>query len=243
MSDADNYKMGSQEGLQFSFLADHTSFMYNQPKQQNPSDTMSFFYNTPSPSPAFDPSCSSSEPPLFAVNKNLGENPNSSEAAAVEEADSCPKHCKAGDLKPKKVKEKKAREARFAFVTKSEVDNLEDGYRWRKYGQKAVKNSPFPRSYYKCTSQKCSVKKLIERSYEDSTMVITTYLGRHNHHSPATLRGRAAVLPPPLQPQFGFHNFPENYFTSIHPNFPQLEINPQFLADQFNMDSSFLQHP
>lgn len=25
------------------------------------------------------------------------------------------------------------------------MDNLEDGYRWRKYGQKAVKNSHFPR--------------------------------------------------------------------------------------------------
>lgn len=30
-------------------------------------------------------------------------------------------------------------------MTKSEIDHLEDGYRWRKYGQKAVKNSPFPR--------------------------------------------------------------------------------------------------
>jgi len=46
--------------------------------------------------------------------------------------------------KPKK-KEKKPREPRFAFLTKSEIDNLEDGYRWRKYGQKAVKNSPYPR--------------------------------------------------------------------------------------------------
>lgn len=45
----------------------------------------------------------------------------------------------------KKKKEKREKEARFAFMTKSEVDHLEDGYRWRKYGQKAVKNSPFPR--------------------------------------------------------------------------------------------------
>ena len=30
-------------------------------------------------------------------------------------------------------------------MTKSEVDHLEDGYRWRKYGQKAVKNSAYPR--------------------------------------------------------------------------------------------------
>ncbi|AES95817.2 WRKY family transcription factor [Medicago truncatula] len=40
-----------------------------------------------------------------------------------------------------KTKEKE-REPRFAFMTKSEVDHLDDGYRWRKYGQKAVKNSP-----------------------------------------------------------------------------------------------------
>lgn len=47
--------------------------------------------------------------------------------------------------KAKEKEEKKQRQARFAFMTKSEVDNLEDGYRWRKYGQKAVKNSSFPR--------------------------------------------------------------------------------------------------
>lgn len=39
----------------------------------------------------------------------------------------------------------KQRVARVAFMTKSEVDHLDDGYRWRKYGQKAVKNSHFPR--------------------------------------------------------------------------------------------------
>ncbi|XP_042409887.1 WRKY transcription factor 71-like [Zingiber officinale] len=87
----------------------------------------------------------------------------------------------------KKLGEKKEREPRFAFVTKSEVDNLEDGYRWRKYGQKAVKNSPYPRSYYRCTAQKCNVKKRVERSHQDPTTVITTYEGKHNHHSPANL--------------------------------------------------------
>lgn len=48
-------------------------------------------------------------------------------------------------LKPKKKSTKREREPRFAFMTRSEVDHLDDGYRWRKYGQKAVKNSPFPR--------------------------------------------------------------------------------------------------
>jgi hypothetical protein len=50
--------------------------------------------------------------------------------------------------KSKKKAEKRQRQPRVAFLTKSEVDHLEDGYRWRKYGQKAVKNSPYPRSVH-----------------------------------------------------------------------------------------------
>ncbi|CAN6446465.1 unnamed protein product [Victoria cruziana] len=95
--------------------------------------------------------------------------------------------------KPRKKGEKKQREPRFAFMTKSEVDHLEDGYRWRKYGQKAVKNSPYPRSYYRCTSQKCLVKKRVERSYQDPTVVITTYEGQHTHPSPASMRASGGV--------------------------------------------------
>ncbi|KAK7363269.1 hypothetical protein VNO77_05405 [Canavalia gladiata] len=102
--------------------------------------------------------------------------------------------------KDKKKGEKKQKEPRFAFMTKSEVDHLEDGYRWRKYGQKAVKNSPYPRSYYRCTTQKCTVKKRVERSFQDPTTVITTYEGQHNHPVPTSLRGNAAagMFTPPL---------------------------------------------
>lgn len=45
----------------------------------------------------------------------------------------------------KKKGEKKVRKPKFAFQTRSQVDILDDGYRWRKYGQKAVKNNNFPR--------------------------------------------------------------------------------------------------
>lgn len=40
---------------------------------------------------------------------------------------------------------KTTRVPRFAFQTRSVDDILDDGYRWRKYGQKAVKNSTYPR--------------------------------------------------------------------------------------------------
>ena len=37
------------------------------------------------------------------------------------------------------------REPRVVVQTKSEIDILDDGYRWRKYGQKVVKGNPNPR--------------------------------------------------------------------------------------------------
>lgn len=92
--------------------------------------------------------------------------------------------------------QKRARQARFAFMTKSEIDHLEDGYRWRKYGQKAVKNSPFPRSYYRCTNSKCTVKKRVERSSDDPSVVITTYEGQHCHHTASFQRGFGAGATP-----------------------------------------------
>ncbi|CAI8590260.1 unnamed protein product [Vicia faba] len=100
-------------------------------------------------------------------------------------------------LKAKKKNQKKEREPRFAFMTKSEVDNLDDGYRWRKYGQKAVKNSPYPRSYYRCTTAACGVKKRVERSSDDSSIVVTTYEGQHTHPSPATSRPNLSFVNEP----------------------------------------------
>ncbi|MBA0584018.1 hypothetical protein Gorai_014852, partial [Gossypium raimondii] len=68
---------------------------------------------------------------------------------------------------------KKTTRPRFAFQTRSADDILDDGYRWRKYGQKAVKNSNYPRfvrlssksllSYYRCTHHTCNVKKQVQR--------------------------------------------------------------------------------
>lgn len=51
-----------------------------------------------------------------------------------------------GAMRMKKVKaRRKVREPRFCFKTMSEVDVLDDGYKWRKYGQKVVKNTQHPR--------------------------------------------------------------------------------------------------
>ncbi|XP_009384317.2 probable WRKY transcription factor 26 isoform X2 [Musa acuminata AAA Group] len=77
------------------------------------------------------------------------------------------------------------REPRVVVQTTSDIDILDDGYRWRKYGQKVVKGNPNPRSYYKCTTVGCSVRKHVERACHDLRAVITTYEGKHNHDVPA----------------------------------------------------------
>ncbi|KAJ4966199.1 hypothetical protein NE237_018048 [Protea cynaroides] len=93
-------------------------------------------------------------------------------------------------MKMKKVKaRRKVREPRFCFKTLSDVDVLDDGYKWRKYGQKVVKNTLHPRSYYRCTQDNCRVKKRVERLAEDPRMVITTYEGRHVHSPSHDMEG------------------------------------------------------
>ncbi|PSR86214.1 WRKY transcription factor [Actinidia chinensis var. chinensis] len=77
------------------------------------------------------------------------------------------------------------REPRVVVQTTSDIDILDDGYRWRKYGQKVVKGNPNPRSYYKCTNPGCPVRKHVERASHDLRAVITTYEGKHNHDVPA----------------------------------------------------------
>lgn len=66
----------------------------------------------------------------------------------------------------------------------AEPEILGDGFRWRKYGQKVVKGNSHPRSYYRCTSLKCSVRKYVERAMDDPKSFITTYEGKHNHEMP-----------------------------------------------------------
>lgn len=60
---------------------------------------------------------------------------------------------------------------------------LDDGYNWRKYGQKNVKGNEFVRSYYRCTHPNCQVKKQLERS-NDGQITDTVYFGQHSHPKP-----------------------------------------------------------
>ncbi|KAJ1265490.1 hypothetical protein BS78_08G079900 [Paspalum vaginatum] len=124
-------------------------------------------------------------------------------------------------------------EPKIIVQTTSEVDLLDDGYRWRKYGQKVVKGNPHPRSYYKCTFAGCNVRKHIERASSDPKAVITTYEGKHNHEPPV---GRGSNQNAGMSQQRGQNNISGNQASFSRPDFSNTSQMPigilQFKSEQ-----------
>ncbi|CAH8337105.1 unnamed protein product [Eruca vesicaria subsp. sativa] len=97
-------------------------------------------------------------------------------AGKCESASSGRCHCS------KKRKIKQRRVIRVPAISAKMSDVPPDDYSWRKYGQKPIKGSPHPRGYYKCSSVRgCPARKHVERTADDSSMLIVTYEGDHNH--------------------------------------------------------------
>ncbi|KAL5581342.1 hypothetical protein UlMin_013784 [Ulmus minor] len=58
----------------------------------------------------------------------------------------------------------------------------DDGYCWRKYGQKDILGAKHPRGYYRCTHRNargCLATKQVQKSDEDPSLLEVTYRGRH----------------------------------------------------------------
>ncbi|XP_075634032.1 WRKY transcription factor SUSIBA2-like [Castanea sativa] len=140
------------------------------------------------------------------------------------------------------------REPRVVVQIESDVDILDDGYRWRKYGQKVVKGNPNPRSYYKCTSAGCSVRKHVERAAHNLKCVITTYEGKHNHEVPAARNsgqinsngGNATPAAANAQPALTLPRHPNvlKSETQVQDLAPHFDRKPEFNNDY--LSSSFL---
>ncbi|CAL0317828.1 unnamed protein product [Lupinus luteus] len=65
----------------------------------------------------------------------------------------------------------------------------EDGFTWRKYGQKEILGSKYPRGYYRCTHQKlygCQAKKQVQKLDHNSNIFEVTYRGEHTCHMSST---------------------------------------------------------
>lgn len=72
------------------------------------------------------------------------------------------------------------------------AEGVSDQWAWRKYGQKPIKGSPYPRSYYRCSSAKgCLARKQVERSHLDPAVFIITYTAEHTHPQPTRKNSQA----------------------------------------------------
>ncbi|NP_001150829.2 Probable WRKY transcription factor 41 [Zea mays] len=94
---------------------------------------------------------------------------------------------------------------------------VDDGYSWRKYGQKDILGAKHPRAYYRCThrnSQNCPATKQVQRTDDHPALFDVVYHGehtcrpaaaaagggskraaqQHNPHAQAALQGLAARL-------------------------------------------------
>ncbi|KAK6943276.1 WRKY domain [Dillenia turbinata] len=68
------------------------------------------------------------------------------------------------------------------MYTKITRNLMDDGYAWRKYGQKVILNAKHPRNYYRCThkiDQGCQATKQVQRTDDEPPMFRTTYCGYH----------------------------------------------------------------
>lgn len=84
---------------------------------------------------------------------------------------------------PRSRKRKSQQKKSVCHVTAENLSS--DPWAWRKYGQKPIKGSPFPRNYYRCSSSKgCSARKQVERSNADPNIFVITYTGDHTHPRP-----------------------------------------------------------
>jgi len=111
----------------------------------------------------------------------------------------------------------------------------DDGYNWRKYGQKQVKGSENPRSYYKCTYPNCPTKKKVERSL-DGQITEIVYKGSHNHPKLQSSRRSSSQL---VQPSGGASSeISDQSIAPIESSMMQEDSSISLGEDEFDQSSS-----
>ncbi|KAJ0909540.1 putative transcription factor WRKY family [Helianthus annuus] len=119
----------------------------------------------------------------------------------------------------------------------------EDGYTWRKYGQKEILGSRFPRGYYRCTHQKlynCPAKKQVQRLDNDPFTFEVTYRGDHT----CTMSSTApSMAPPPPVEAITTHSPPTHLAPTASQSLPQwLSIDlKQSVGDLYSITHQSMQ--
>ncbi|KAK6155638.1 hypothetical protein DH2020_009886 [Rehmannia glutinosa] len=87
---------------------------------------------------------------------------------------------------PQPIRQRRRKNQQMKMVRQMTQEELSaDSWAWRKYGQKPIKGSPYPRNYYRCsTSKGCAARKQVERSPNDPAIFVVSYTGEHTHPRP-----------------------------------------------------------
>nr|UHH89958.1 WRKY17 [Eriobotrya japonica] len=121
------------------------------------------------------PAFSAGKPPLPQSHRKRcheGELANTSSSSG---------HCHCSKRRKCKVK----RAIRVPAISSKTADIPADEFAWRKYGQKPIKGSPYPRGYYRCSTVRgCPARKHVERAQDDPKMLVVTYEAEHRHPHP-----------------------------------------------------------
>ncbi|KAK7340059.1 hypothetical protein VNO77_20751 [Canavalia gladiata] len=135
--------------------------------------------------------------------------------------DSQESNCKSSIVKERRGCYKRRRNAQ-TWEKESETP-IDDGHHWRKYGQKEILNTKYPRNYYRCThkfDQGCQATKQVQRVQEDPPLYRTTYYG---HHTCKNLVNPEIILDP-ISPSGSskFLSFDNTFPTPSQQDFPFL---------------------
>ncbi|XP_073133209.1 probable WRKY transcription factor 53 [Henckelia pumila] len=111
----------------------------------------------------------------------------------------------------------------------------DDGFSWRKYGQKDILGAKYPRSYYRCTYrlvQDCWATKQVQRSDDDPTVFDITYRGTH------TCNHSTVAVPPPASPEK--QEVKRDIISNCHPQPQQLNQTLSSLKSNLRVNTEDL---
>ncbi|KAL2510468.1 putative WRKY transcription factor 23 [Abeliophyllum distichum] len=124
---------------------------------------------------------------------NTPATPNSSSISS--ESSGGPNDEQNKEVETQENQSEKTESAKVCFHDKERGGSSRRWVQMEKVRPKSCEKQSFPRSYYRCTTASCNVKKRVERSYSDPSTVVTTYEGQHTHPSPVMARpSHAATL-------------------------------------------------
>ncbi|EEF49038.1 hypothetical protein RCOM_1581940 [Ricinus communis] len=197
------YNFGEFNGQNQPQLAQHQYHHHLQPQQQQPAAVLAAVPPTPPPAPPPSPPSNThfslrfidlqqqlqhAQPPQLQQLHHHHPHPNPHQQQSSQRAETCtlPVHPLRTTTQCPVSRSRKKKSHIKRQVTQVTAENLcNDVWAWRKYGQKPIKGSPYPRNYYRCSSSKgCAARKQVERSNIDPNMFIVSYTGDHTHPRP-----------------------------------------------------------